>query len=96
METKLAQGEAQAEMRRWRMKSVKFFLFLVALCIMNMHQKSKQLTKTTAWGSCVSFVQQQDPWRAKNFQLNHDNAPPDFAHVIQDFLTNTGNSMLLV
>ena len=31
-----------------------------------------------------------DMWRAKNFQLHHDNAPAYSAHVIQDFLAKNG------
>ena len=31
-----------------------------------------------------------DMWRAKNFQLHHDNAPAHSAHVIQDFLAKNG------
>ena len=31
-----------------------------------------------------------DMWRAKNFQLHHDNAPAHSTHVIQDFLAKNG------
>ena len=34
-----------------------FFFILVALCIMNTHQKAKQLTKSAPWRFYIDFVQ---------------------------------------
>ena len=40
--------------------------------------------------SCSCAKKWPDMWRAKNFQLHHDNAPAHCAHVIQDFLAKNG------